>query len=164
MTEGLFILTTVFIAYVVYQIVNEPKTKNTSEIPKAQPEPQAVIDPPAEPEKEVVAVEPSAPEETFTEEAPVVAAPVEESPAAVEAEAEAPTEQSAAKHGLKNPKTGEVVLVYNNYRFAKRWVKEALVSEGLLKKIYKNNELNADVEAKIKSALAKLEAIDKYRP
>ena len=159
MIEGLFVITTIFVAYVVYQIVNEPKTTNTPEIPKAQPEPAAVIETPAEPEKPAAAVEP---EPQVEPETAAVVAVVEASTAVVEAVES--TEQNAAKHGLKNPKTGEVVLVYNNYRFAKRWVKEALVSEGLLGKIYKNNELNADVEAKIKTALTKLEAIDKYRP
>jgi len=50
-----------------------------------------------------------------------------------------------------------------NYRFTKRWIKEALVAEGLLDKVYKNDELNADIGEKIKSAVLKLEAIDKYR-
>jgi hypothetical protein len=37
------------------------------------------------------------------------------------------------------------------------------VTEGLLDKVYKNNELNADTETAIKQAIAKLEAMDKYR-
>ncbi|WP_349432145.1 hypothetical protein Q9L42_004980 [Methylomarinum sp. Ch1-1] len=51
----------------------------------------------------------------------------------------------------------------NNYRFTKRWVKEALVNEGLLDKIYKNNELDDATNAKIKTALDKLKAMDKYQ-
>lgn len=65
--------------------------------------------------------------------------------------------------GLKNPTTGEIATTYSNYRFTKRWIKEALVAEGLLDKIYKNNELNADTEASIKQALAKLEALEQYK-
>jgi hypothetical protein len=38
-----------------------------------------------------------------------------------------------------------------------------LVAEKLLDKIYKNVELTADIEAKIKSAVIKLEDIEKYR-
>jgi len=38
-----------------------------------------------------------------------------------------------------------------------------LVAEGLLDKVYKNDELNAELETKIKSAVLKLEANDKYR-
>lgn len=162
MIEGLFALTTVFVAYVVYQIVNEPKDTNTSETPPTvQPEPP-VASPAPTTEPPAAIVEQPVPDAVVEE----VAAVETETTAAVEVApaVEAVAEPSTTKPGLKNPKTGEVVLVYNNYRFAKRWVKEALVSEGLLSKIYKNNELNADVEAKIKVALAKLEAIDKYRP
>lgn len=71
--------------------------------------------------------------------------------------------QDAGKRGLKDPKTGEVATTYSNYRFTKRWIKEALVTEKLLDKIYKNVELTADIELKIKSAVIKLEAIVKYR-
>ena len=74
------------------------------------------------------------------------------------------TNKTNAKKGLLNPITGEVATTYSNYRFTKRWIKEALVTEGLLEKVYKNNELNADTEADIKAALAKLEVIDKYKP
>lgn len=206
MIEGLFVLTTVFIAYVVYQIANEPKA-NVSETSDAQVE-QPVAETLAEPEpSEVVAETVAAPVEAeqVVAEVPAesessevvaetVAAPVEveqavetpveepESPAVAEvappeeisapaeatenkseAEVTPPPAEHPSKAGLKNPKTGEVVLVYNNYRFLKRWIKEALVSEGLLPKIYKNNELNAGTETKIKAALEKLEAIDKYR-
>ena len=177
MIEGLFVITTIFVSYVVYQIVNEPKTTNTPETPQVQPEHKAVVETPAEPEKPATAsvstpkAKPATKIETKVEAkpevAPVAVAVVQEAPAKVadvEDQGADSAEQSTAKAGLKNPKTGEVVLVYSNYRFAKRWVKEALVSEGLLGKIYKNNELNADVEAKIKTALTKLEAIDKYRP
>jgi hypothetical protein len=38
------------------------------------------------------------------------------------------------------------------------------VAEGLVEKVYKNNELDAAIEAKIKDALVKLEALDKYKP
>ena len=71
--------------------------------------------------------------------------------------------QDTGKRGLKDPKTGEVTTVYSNYRFTKRWIKEALVAEKLLEKIYKNDELTADIELKIKSAVIKLETIDKYQ-
>lgn len=73
------------------------------------------------------------------------------------------TKANHQKKGLKNPATGEVVSNYSNYTFAKRWIKEALVSEGLLDKIYKNNELTPEIEANIKSAIAQLAAMDKYK-
>ena len=65
--------------------------------------------------------------------------------------------------GLKDPKTGDIATTYSNYRFSKRWIKEALVTEGLLEKVYKNNELNAEIEASIKAAIAKLESIEQYK-
>jgi hypothetical protein len=65
--------------------------------------------------------------------------------------------------GLKDPKTGEIATTYSNYRFTKRWIKEALVAEKLVDKVYKNDELNAGVEAKIKAGLAKLEGMKKYK-
>jgi hypothetical protein len=70
---------------------------------------------------------------------------------------------ATTKKGLKNPETGEIATSYANYRFTKRWIKDALVKESLLDKIYKNNELNADVEAKIKKAIEQLENIERYQ-
>ena len=41
MTEGLFILTTIFVAYVVYAIIDEQKATAKSKAPAAKPEAQA---------------------------------------------------------------------------------------------------------------------------
>ena len=131
MTEILFILTTIFVAYVIYVFVSERKTTSDSQASQAKPE------------------KPLA-------EAKIIASAISNSEPTT-----AP--QDNGKRGLKDPKTGEVTTTYNNYRFTKRWIKEALVAEGLLDKVYKNDELNADIGAKIKRAVLKLEAIDKYR-
>ncbi|MCK5872325.1 MAG: hypothetical protein KAG26_05825 [Methylococcales bacterium] len=64
---------------------------------------------------------------------------------------------------IRNPETGETANIPNNYRFSKRWIKEVLVKEGLLDKIYKNNELTDEINAKIKQALADLQMIEKYK-
>lgn len=64
---------------------------------------------------------------------------------------------------VKNPKTGEVSKIPNNYRFGKRWIKEALVAEGLLDKVYKNNEVNDAVSVKAQAAMAALKNMDQYR-
>jgi zona occludens toxin (predicted ATPase) len=148
MTEVLFILIAIIIAYVIYVIVSEQKTTSTSPVSQA------------ETEKPVAAVKPSIPRSV----------PKNEEVAAVKSVALATSKPEpatapldAGKRGLKDPKTGEVATTYSNYRFTKRWIKEALVAEGLLDKVYKNDELNADIGAKIKSAVLKLEAIDKYR-
>jgi hypothetical protein len=63
---------------------------------------------------------------------------------------------------LRHPETGEVAKVNNNYRGLKRWLKEALVEEGLLEKVYSTSELNDDVNAKIKQALETIKTMSKY--
>jgi outer membrane biosynthesis protein TonB len=148
MTEVLFILMAVFVAYVIYRVVSEHKTPPPSPVSQA------------EPEKPVAAVKPSTPR----------SAPKKKKVAAVKAVAStasqpepATASQDTGKRGLKDPKSGEVATTYSNYRFTKRWIKEALVAEGLMDKVYKNAELNAEIEATIKSAILKLEANDKYR-
>jgi len=148
MTEVLFILVAIIVAYVIYVIVSEQKTTSTSAVSQAKPE------------KPVEAVKQSIPQ----------SAPKIEKVAAIKSVGSTarkpepdPGTQHAGKRGLKNPNTDEVATTYSNYRFTKRWIKEALVAEGLLDKVYKNDELNAEIEATIKGAVVKLEAIDKYR-
>jgi hypothetical protein len=191
MSEGLFILTTLIVAYVIYVIVNEKKKGDTSknstvaaaqgakqatvsEKPKAAmpkpaaksatAKPAAVAKPAAKP---VAAPKPAA--KSAVAKPATVAKPVAKSVAAAKPIA-APTatpvtEATAVKGtGLKDPKTGEVATTYSNYRFTKRWIKEALVAEKFLDKVYKNDELNASVEAKIKDGIIKLEAMKKYKP
>lgn len=141
MTEMLFVLTTIFVAYVVYVIINDQKTLAKPIEQDTQSEKKIV--------KEQAKAEVLAKEELPTatvDKAPVTAAIA-----------------STGKGGIRDPKTGELAAVTNNYRFTKRWIKEALVAEGLLDKIYKNNELDATAEAAIKEALLKLETMDKYR-
>jgi len=150
MTEVLFILTTVFVAYVVYVIVNEskPNAKKTTHA-----EPQVTEQPVAKPE--AVAIE------VVKEKKPEVSKKT--TPANTAKVTKAAVPATAGKKGLKDPSTGEVATTYSNYRFTKRWIKDALVAEGLLDKVYKNTELDAEVEGKIKQAIAKLEEIEKYR-
>jgi len=164
MAEGLFILTVIFVAYVVYAVISDQRAATKSATPQAEPE-----------KREAAAVQPQA-EAAPEKEAPVAARPTAARPAATGSTASRPATSARraapatpapaaepSKGELRNPATGEVVSAHSNYRFTKRWVKEALVAEGLLDKIYKNNELNAATEAKIKKAVAKLEAMDKYR-
>lgn len=88
-------------------------------------------------------------------------------PAVPAAKAESkPSRPPAASEDLptqyRNPKTGETAAIPTNYRFAKRWIKEALVSEGLLDKIYKTNELDDQTTLKVKTALDEFKVIKKY--
>jgi hypothetical protein len=149
MTEGLFVLTTLFVAYVIYVIVNEKKAGGAATKSAA-----ASMQP-----KQQVAVE-EKPKAAATKAKPAAAKPVA---AKKTAEAPAPVPEAIKGTGLKDPKTAEVATTYSNYRFTKRWIKDALVAEKLVEKVYKNDELNADVEAKIKAAIIKLEGMKKYQ-
>jgi len=134
MTEILFVLTVIYAAYVIYSVVKNSKK------PK-------VIDDSAPAMMSVS--KPLIPENLNT---PLLVKPIAKT-----------TKSTAAKAGIKNPETGEIVSSYGNYRFMKRWIKEALVTEGLLEKVYQNKEINAEVEVKIKEAMARLEDIERYQ-
>lgn len=179
MTEILFILTTIFVAYVIYSIADGQKTAAPSPVPppaspaeppvaKAAPAAKATsalasaqpADAPVSAEPAAaVAVKPTAaePAATIAKAPPVAAKHVAAEPVPTAAHT------VVAKGSVRNPKTGEVATVTNNYRFTKRWIKEALVAEGLLTKIYKNNELDTAAEAAIKTALLELAAMAKYQ-
>ncbi|MCF7965068.1 MAG: hypothetical protein K9L79_05955 [Methylobacter tundripaludum] len=179
MTEGLFILTTIFVAYIVYTIIGEQKATAKSHAPAAateQAKPQAAVS-----TEKPAAAKPAAPKAAATKtEQPKTAASKAAATKATAPKAAAkpattktaPAKPAAAKKapavavksaGLKDPKTGEVTTAYSNYRFTKRWIKDALVEEGLLEKVYVGKELDAEAEAKIKEAIGKLETMDKYK-
>jgi len=81
---------------------------------------------------------------------------------APEAEGAPPQEVRKVKQ-FRNPETGETAAVPTHYRFAKRWIKEAMVTEGLLDRIYKNTELQDEaVDRKVREALEKFKALEKY--
>lgn len=153
MTEIFFTLTTIYIAYVVYSIVNEQKvpvdvlhpelqTPVVNEPTKVEPKSEIKVEKKAKPS---TAVKKAAPKvQSVTAKPEVLAAVV-------------------SKGNVRDPKTGEVATVGNNYRFTKRWIKEALVAEGLLDKVYKNNELDTAAEVAIKIALASFAELEKYR-
>ncbi len=176
MFEGFFILTTIFFAYVVYTVIDEknasakfkPETTKTEtpsimeqKIPvvaiakeehvkiktvttkTVKPKPKATVSEPVEPKvapTKTTKAKPAPAKKAFT----VAAVAVKSS-------------------GLKDPISGDIATAYNNYRFTKRWIKDALVAEGLLEKVYGTNELNPEINAKIKEAITKLEGIDKYK-
>ncbi len=139
MTEIFFVLTVIYAAYVIYSVVND--SKKAKAIDDSAPALMSVVN---------VTVKPLIPEKVMAK--PLVK-PITKTvkPAAIKAA------------GLKNPETGEIATSYANYRFMKRWIKEALVAESLLEKIYKNNELNAEIEARIKEAVARLESVARYQ-
>ncbi|WP_019866062.1 hypothetical protein [Methylovulum miyakonense] len=144
MTEILFILTTIYVAYVVYSIINGQKTS------LASPKPEIQIQAEVKQAKPEIIVERK--ERPVTIRKNAVKAPVVTEKPVV-----------AAKGSVRDPITGEVATVTANYRFTKRWIKEALVTEGLLDKVYKNNELDAAAETAIKTALVAFMEMGKYR-
>jgi len=143
MTEVLFTLTAIYVAYVISSMIN-------SQTP--------VSNLVQEPVEKKIDIEPIKLE--FAKE--VVPAIGVKKPKATPSGASGEV-AAAVKGSVRHPQTGEVAAVNNNYRFTKRWIKEALVSEGLLTKIYKNNELDAAAETAIKNAMMALAAMDKYR-
>ena len=126
----------IIFGYVIYAFVSS----NAGEVVDAGAEPEV------EPE-----VEPEAP-------APKLAGTLVSEP-----EAKAPAVSSAPAM-LRNPETGDVSAVPTNYRFAKRWIKVALVEEGLLDRVYRNNELDEEVSSSVKAALGLFKQLEKYQP
>lgn len=139
MAELFFIATTIFVAYVVFDVVGKKE------------KPKANIAPPISP----TSADTSTP-------APVVE-PIAKTSKARSTSSKITSPTATPTDNLKNPKTGEIAKLPANYAFAKRWIKDALVEEGLLEKVYKNNELNAEVTTKIQAALQQLKAMPKYQ-
>jgi hypothetical protein len=89
---------------------------------------------------------------------------VPEIPPGGAAATETAAEPKAAVSNVRDPKTGEITTFPNTYRFAKRWIKEALVEEGLLDRIYRNNELSAEsVNEEVRDALNRFRELEKYQ-
>ena len=160
MFEFFFTISAGFLAYVAFDASKAIGRVNRGE-PALAPKPKAPVPPKAA--KPVA--EKKAPTPKVT--AAPAPAPAPTSKPATKAKA-APAKPAAAEpvklaDQLKNPATGEVTPVPANYRFAKKWVKDALVSEKLLDRVYKPNELDAAADLKIKAAMDKLRAIKKYQ-
>lgn len=141
MTELLFVFTVVFVGYVLYEVF-----KTVS-----RPAPAAQTHAACEPSPTVTAVA----EEAVAEWGEMAAVPVAAEPVEIVA-----AEDKAVS--LRNPATGETAAVPTNYRFAKKWIKEALVVEGLLDRIYKNAELDEAATQKVKEALEQFKGLAKY--
>ena len=120
---------------------------------KATPAPKAVKAAPA-----------PAPKAPAAAPKPVAAKPAPAKPkAAPKAPTAAPQAPVTLAENLKNPETGETTPVPANYRFAKKWIKDALVAEKLLDRVYKPNELDGPASDKVKEAIDKLRALKKYQ-
>ena len=151
--EVLFIVTVIFVAYVVYSVVGNINKQDIPEEPVApqkKPAARTAAKPAAKPAERAAAKPTPKPVEKATEKATAKPSPK-------------PAESSGGSKEVRNPATGETVAIPSNYRFTKRWIKEALVEEGLLDKVYKNTELDDAASAKVKDALAKFREIEKYQ-
>jgi len=148
MAEVLFVLLIVYVVYVVQSAVCKKDTKQ-----EAPPEvkPTVVAKTVEKPEQKVVV-------EKVKPAAKKVAKPTKKV-TAVKPKAKA----KPASGNLRNPETGDVDKIASSYRMTKRWIKEALVAEGLLPKIYKTAELDDAAKVKINKALVKLAKMDKYK-
>ena len=182
MFEFLFFVTAVYMAYVAYEAYQavgraergEPVFKPTPAAkPVSAPKPAAAAvktdapKPAAAPAKPATVSKPAPaaakaapagkPAAKVAGKAPA-AAPAKPAPAPAKA-----AEPVTLADELRNPSTGEVSPVPANYRFAKKWIKDALVSEKLLDRVYKPNELDDANSRKVKEAIDKLRAIKKYQ-
>ncbi|GFO71900.1 hypothetical protein BJAS_P1703 [Bathymodiolus japonicus methanotrophic gill symbiont] len=151
MFEFLFILAVIFIAYITF---NQNKNDD-GQNPHSKEQVESILTPPG---NKTVKVE-------ITSTKPVPAKKTQ--PVTPKPKAKA-TRQAAPKIELRtvimrNPATWEEAKVAGNYRMAKRWIKEALVEEGLLEKIYKNNELDDAAKVLVAEALSIIKAMDKYK-
>ena len=148
MAEVIFILITVYAVYVVHSIItSKEKKKDKSPVIKAK----------------IPGATASKKEETkaaVKQEKPLVKKAV---PAKTKTKAKPKGKTKVDSGNLRNPETGEEAKIASSYRMCKRWIKEALVTEGLLEKVYKTNEIDDAAKVKIDKALVKLAKMEKYK-
>lgn len=149
-------LTVVFAGYVLYEVF-KTVSQSTTKPPATGPVPEAAElkndgkgQPAAESGPKPV---PEHAAEPATEQVAV---------AAPDAVASAPVAEGKVVTLLRNPATGETCAVPTNYRFAKKWVKDALVAESLLDKVYKTADLDEAGSQKVREALERFKALEKY--
>jgi hypothetical protein len=143
MTELFFAFTVIFVAYCLYEVF-----RSVSGSARQQPTSPAVPTDASTPASEALQ--------------PMPADGMKPASQAASSSAEADRNDEGRGTVLRNPATGETAPVPNNYRFAKRWIKEAMVAEGLLDRVYRNSELEGVVSRKVKDALEQFKSIEKY--
>ncbi|MBE0470014.1 MAG: hypothetical protein IBX55_10970 [Methyloprofundus sp.] len=157
MSEVFFILTVIYVAYVVFIVVDDDNIE-----PKKSANPGAVAF-----KQPTVAQKPALVTDKQTEQPTPIVKPTKVEPAVETPKAKinklAEPKIELRTVLMKNPETGEEAKVATNYRMVKRWVKEALVTEGLLDKVYKNTELDDAAKIKVAKALSIIKAMDKYK-
>ena len=156
--EIIFVLGAIFIAYVVHSKVTGDSNKESVTSEKS--------------EVSVVENTSKKQEKAVTEKKPPIAKKTKAAAAKPKPAAKKPKAKAASKNttkttlptgSVKDPETGDMVKLANTYQMMRRWIKEALVTEGLLEKIYKTSEMDEAIEVKIAEALTKLQKMDKYQ-
>lgn len=165
MFEFLIVLALIFAAYLMFFKDKSDAGQSSNEKEKDE----AILNPPEDktaPAEVSAVVKPRSPEKAKP--APAAKPKAKPKPKTTPKAKPKTTNSAAPKVELrtvtmKNPSTGEEARVAGNYRMVKRWIKEALVEEGLLGKIYKNNELDEAAKVVIAEALSIIKAMDKYK-
>ena len=156
MAELLFVLVTVYVVYVVHKVISDKQAKKPETLAE---KPKASVEVVSKKEEVKVAVKVEKP--IAKKAAPVKAK--EKAKAKLKATAKAKTKAVVSSGIVRHPETGEEAKISNNYRMVKRWIKEALVTEELLDKVYKINEIDDAAKVKINKALDKLGKMKKYQ-
>jgi hypothetical protein len=160
MAEVLFVLLTVYVVYVVQSVVykKDEKQENSPTI-----KPQVAVETAKSELKKVVVeqVKPAVKKPVAKKIAPAKAKVAPK--AKTTKKTKSALKEKVASGSLRNPATGDVDKIASSYRMTKRWIKDALVAEGLLPKIYKTAELDDVAKQKITKALDKLVKMDKYQ-
>jgi hypothetical protein len=164
MAEVFFILIIIYAAYVIHTVINGSKEKPSVAVDSspAVSVPEKVVK--TEQKKTVVKKKP-----VVKKSVPVKSPTVAKKTASVKPKTKAKPKVTAKPKSslpsgsIRHPDSGEIVKVASQYRMTKRWIKEALVEEGLLDKVYKTNELDDKVKAEIDKAMDKLVGLKKYQ-
>jgi len=159
MAEILFVLLIVYVVYVVQSVLCKSDQKKPVSPPPPEVKPAVDTEAVAKAEKQVVVDS----VKTAVKKAPVKKEAVKKAPVKKTTAVKTKASTKPASGNLRNPETGDVDKIASSYRMTKRWIKEALVTEGLLPKIYKTAELDDATKLTINKALLKLAKMDKYK-
>jgi len=164
MAEILFVLVTVFTVYVVHSAFSKNKEKNAKPVDQKSEKPKAEK-PQGKEEKNKPIAKPKPKAKKPVQKKPTPTKKVTPVKKATPAKKVTSAKKAAAmpEGSMRNPETGEIDKIASHYRMLKRWMKDALVEEKLLDKVYKSNELDDAIKKKIEKALTKLAKMDKYQ-
>ncbi len=154
MSELLFILTIIYAAYVIYLAKTKRDEVKQNElvetkVPVSVPEATGKKEQSTMVEKVKPVVKKAKPKKSVKKPKPVKKVNSEK--------------VKVEKGSLRNPETGEIAKIATSYRMCKRWIKDALVTEDLVERIYKASEIDDALKVKLNKALEKLAKMDKYQ-